>query len=299
MPGARTRLRQRGTTMIEIIVVMIVSGILAGGMAVFLVAPLEGYRDVNRRARLVDAGESALRRMARDVRRALPNSLRVAGGGEALEFLYALDGARYRRQGGVNPGPVDHQSPDDRLSFAVGGDSRFNVLGRFETLPISYGNPLSAGTRIAIFPTSTAIYSDAALGADPGLITPAGNAITIADDGDEDQIRLAAAHQFRFESPGKRLFVVEGPVTYLCDLAQGTLTRFSRYAISQAQPLVAGAAPLAAAESGRIANHVTACRFVYQPGTPQRAALMTLELTLAEAGERVRLLHQVHVENTP
>ena len=34
-------------------------------------------------------------------------------------------------------------------------------------------------------------------------------------------------------------------------------------------------------------------------GTPQRAGLVTIELVVANGGERVRVLHQVHVDNSP
>lgn len=291
--------RQSGATLVEIVVVVILAGILAGGIAVFLTAPFEGYRDVNRRARLVDAAESALRRMGRDVRRALPNSVRVGAGGTALELLYAADGGRYRRQGGVNPGPVDHGAPSDWLSFAASGDSSWNLLGRFEALSFGYGTPLAAGSRLAVFPTSTLIYTDAATSANPGLITAATNQITIADDGDEDQLQLASPQTFRFESPEQRVFVVSGPVSYLCDLATGRIDRYSAYDIVQNQPTSPAVAPLDVASSARVATSVATCSFVYRPGPPQRGGLLILELGLAEAGEQVRLLHQVHVENTP
>ena len=48
-----------------------------------------------------------------------------------------------------------------------------------------------------------------------------------------------------------------------------------------------------------LARNVTACAFTYAPGTSQRAGLVTATLTLSKAGELVRLLHQVHVENAP
>ena len=47
------------------------------------------------------------------------------------------------------------------------------------------------------------------------------------------------------------------------------------------------------------ADHVETCRFRYLPGTASRAALVTLEVVLAEDGERVQLLQQVQVDNAP
>lgn len=291
--------RRAGFSLIELVVVLVLVAVLAGGMTAFMVEPFRGWRDTTRRARLVDEAESALRRMARDVRRALPNSLRVAGGGSALELLHAADGARYRAQGGTNPGPIVHAAASDRLQLVPAGDASWNALGRFEALAFGYGIPLASGTRVAIHPTGSVVWADAASATSPGTITPAGTTITVLDDGDEDQLQLSAPFRFRFASPSQRMYLVDGPVSYLCDTAAGTLERFAGYAIAAAQPTDPGLAPLSAVGGARVANRVTACDFGYQPGTPTRTALLTLALSVSEAGETVRLLHQVHVENSP
>ncbi len=299
MRGRRQRSGESGVTLLELVITISITSVLAGGVAVFITAPLEGFRDLSRRARLVDSAESALRRMSRDVRRALPNSVRIGAGATVLELLHVSDGARYRREAGTNPGPVVHDTVSDLLSFSTAGDDSWNAVGRFESLAFTSGVPLAAGTRLAIYTTSTAVYADAATSADPGLITPASTSITVVDDTDEDQVQLSDSFQFRFESPEQRFYVVDTPVTYLCDLASGRLTRFSGYAIAQSQPTDAGAPPLVAAPSARVAVGVSVCSFLYEPGSSQRSGLLTLELTVAEAGEQVRLLHQVQVENAP
>lgn len=293
--------RRAGATLVELVVVLVITSILAGGMAVFLTRPLEAYRDLDRRARLVEMAEGSLRRIARDVRRALPNSLRVAAGGTALELLHVAEGIKYRRQPGVNPPPgsEDHTDPTDWLTFAVAGDERWNALGTFQALAFTYGVPLPGGTRVAIYPTGPGVYADAALGSNPGTITPAGTTVTVHSDVDEDQLRLSSSFQFRFESPQQRLFLVDTPVTWLCDLGAETLTRYDAYTIVQTQPTAAGAAPLSGASSALVSKRLTACAFTWQPGTPQRTGLLTVQLTLAEDGESIRLLHQIHVENAP
>src|SRR5512139_2377700 len=93
----------------------------------FISGPVRGFADQTRRARLVDSADTALQRMIRDVRRALPNSVRTttAGGASALELLSTLDGARYRAQ---PPG-----TPAQILDFAA-ADGSFNVLGPFTQL---------------------------------------------------------------------------------------------------------------------------------------------------------------------
>ncbi len=290
--------RRSGFTLVELVAVMIVGGIVSASVGVFMTRPMEGYNDLARRTMLVDSADLAARRLARDVQRALPNSLRVAGGGTVLELLHTVDGVRYRAIPATNPSTEDHTAASDVISFF--GDTSWNVLGRFASLSFGYGTPLAAGHRLAIYTTNPAlVWSDAATGANPGLVTPATTTITVANDGDEDQINLSAAHQFRFSSPGRRLYVVDEPVSYVCDAAAGTLTRYSGYAPASAQPTNPAVAPLSTATSGLVTRRVSACSFTYQPGTTQRAATVSLDLTLTADGENIRLMRQVHAGNVP
>ena len=77
------------------------------------------------------------------------------------------------------------------------------------------------------------------------VITPARTTITVAAGATPNQnlVTLSPAFQFAWGSPGKRVYLVSGPVTYLCDTAAGTLSRYSGYSIASSQPL--GAAALA------------------------------------------------------
>jgi MSHA biogenesis protein MshO len=284
----------QGFTLVEIVVVIAIAAIVTGFSAVLIREPLLAYNDVARRRELVVAAETALERLARDVRRALPNSLRVAPGGRVLEYLDVSEGARYRAEANA---ALTHPAPGD--VFEIGAETSFNVLGRLAALSFTYGTPLPAGTRLVVYPTGASLWTDAATGANPGVITPAATSITVLDDGDEDQLQLSAAHQFSLQSPQRRTFIVSGPVTYICVPGSGTLTRYSSYTVSSAQPTDPTLAPLASASSARLSDRVASCAFDYQPGTPTRGGLLTVTLGLASGGEQVQLLHQIHVENVP
>jgi MSHA biogenesis protein MshO len=292
------RRRVAGVTLIELVVTLVLSAIVAGLIGSFIARPFEGYGHARVRADLVDGAEGALVRMAREVRLALPNSVRVAAGGLVLELLHTVDGARYRASAGVNPSAQDHSAAADWLDF-TSADAQWNVLGRFSNLAFSYGAPLSAGHRVALYPAGSAVWSDAASGANPGTITPAGTAITLADDGDEDQLALSSAFRFALASPRQRLYLVDGPITFRCDPTAGTLTRYAGYAPAASQPTDPAAAPLASASAALLAESVAACAFAYDAGTATRGGLVTLALTLARAGEQVRMAWQVHVDNAP
>ncbi|MCH6563939.1 MAG: prepilin-type N-terminal cleavage/methylation domain-containing protein [Myxococcales bacterium] len=289
---------ETGFTLFELVLVVAISSIIAGMLNSFIRRPMEAYRDMERRATLVDVAETALRRMARDVRASLPNSLRVSGDKRSLEILHLADGARYREDPGTNPTTSeDHTDPNDWLSFS--GDTQFNILGRLSHLDPNYGQALTAGTRLAIYNTSTNVYTDAATSANPGVITPAATTITVTDDVDEDKLTLSSSFEFLLRSPRQKVYVIESPVSYICDLTGETITRYGSYNINAIQPTDPGVAPLSAAASALVTNRVAACEFLYDPGTPSRAGLLTIALTLSEAGEQIRLFQQVHVNNTP
>lgn len=289
---------ETGFTLFEMVLVVAISSIIAGMLNSFIRRPMEAYRDMERRATLVDVAETALRRMARDVRASLPNSLRVSGDKRSLEILHLADGARYREDPGTNPTTSeDHTDPNDWLSFS--GDTQFNILGRLSHLDPNYGQALTAGTRLAIYNTSTNVYTDAATSANPGVITPAATTITVTDDVDEDKLTLSSSFEFLLRSPRQKVYVIDSPVSYICDLTGETITRYGSYNINATQPTDPGVAPLSTAASALVTNRVAACEFLYDPGTPSRAGLLTIALTLSEAGEQIRLFQQVHVNNTP
>ena len=254
------------------IIVITIMGVVGAMVAVFLRAPLESYVAQDRRARLTDTADTALRRMGRDVRLALPNSVRVTNAGAVvyLEFLTTRTGGRYRTQG-------DGSAGNDPLDFTV-ADNRFDVIGP----PIA----MRAGDLIAVYNLGI-----------PGADAWAGDTLATYGGaaGATGSIALAPARQFPLASPGNRFQVVEGPVTYECNPAAGTLTRYWNYPIAPAQPT----AFAAATPRALLAAQVGACTLTYAPGVTERGGLVSMTLELTQAGETVRLYGGMPVENQP
>ena len=285
--------RQQAFTLIELIVVVVLLGVMAAGAGMLITRPIEAYTDQLRRQQLVDSAEMSLRMIAADIHRALPNSIRLSDNGPTgwtLEMINTVDGARYRDEAG------DIFNTADQILDFTTADNSFNLLGRFSNLANG-----SYSLRAVIYNTNnTSIYTDAALGAGSGVITAAGN-ITLSDDGvDQQRVLLSAAHRFTFQSPGQRVFLVDGPVSYICDSATGSLSRFTGYGYQQTHAAAITAATSPGVAGGRVAGQISVCNIDYQQGTPQRGGLITLELSLSNAeGGTVSLLHQIHVDNLP
>jgi MSHA biogenesis protein MshO len=281
-------MRARGYTLVELVVTIAVAAVVVSLMSMFVVGPVRAYEAQSRRAALVDAADGALRAMARDLRGALPNSIRVTndGGRVAVEFLVTVDAARYRDGALGDPAEdLDLARPDDAFATAT---------------------PF---TRVALPFDSTshylAVYNVGVPGADAyeqaNVITPAGTRIRIAAGtaAGSNRVTLTPAARFAWGSPGKRVYLVSGPVTWLCDPAARTLVRWSGYGIRTTAATTTAEFAAAGATAGRVTDDLDGCEAEYSPGTPQRAGLVTLSLRLQRDGERVELLHQVHLPNAP
>lgn len=280
-----------GFTLVELVIALALMVIVVSFSAMFIAVPIQGYEDQTRRGRLVASADSALHRLSRDIRRALPNSVRVVavGTGFAAEMLNTVDGARYRS----GPPPAD----DTKALEFDAPDDEFNTLGGF--------------ARIAKPFTSTnhylSVYNVGVAGANAweqaNVITPAGTQIDVIVDSiaGEDHVTLTPAFKFAFESPTQRVYLIDTPVTWLCDPAAGTLSRYSGYTIATDQTTRDAAAELIAAGATEtlVASDVAGCDLTYAPGTAWRAGLVSARLEVARAGERIALQHQVHVENAP
>lgn len=254
---------QHGFTLVEAIVVIVVMGIVVALSAMFVKQPIEAYFDASRRAELTDIADTALRRMARDLRSAVPNSIRLSG--NYLEFVPIKAAGRYRAEveagGGGNP-----------LDFTSATDDSFDVLG--PAVAVASGD-------------SIVIYN---LGI-PGADIYEGSSRRAAVSGGSTVTYTVGGSQFPFASPGNRFHVVGGAVTYAC--VGGQLRRYAGYDIEAAQPTPPAVAPAI------LADNVSGCSIDYTPGVTERSGLVAISLTLSKDGESVTLYHEVHVDNAP
>ena len=276
-------------TLIELVVTITVGSIVAGFMSMFITLPMNAYSAQTRRATLVDSADGALRYMARDLSSALPNSVRtgVSGTVSAVELLASIDGARYR-----DGGPL--ANPALELDF-TSADTAFSTTVPFTQLTL----PWTSSSSYLSIANSGVPGADAYSGAN--VITPAGTTITVSAGAtaNANLVTMNPGFQFSWGSPNKRIYLLSGPVSYLCDSSARTLTRFSGYTIAAVQPLSAAALAAAGASTARVATDVASCSFSFIAGSPQRNALVTLTLQLGNSGETIQLLQQVQLANVP
>jgi len=265
---------QSGLTLVELVVTIVITGIIAAGIAVFIQRPVEGYLDAERRAELTDEADTALRRITRDLRTALPNSVRVDASGKFIEFIESTGGGRYRAE-------LDSGGLGNILDFTA-ADTAFDVIG---PAPV-----LATGNQIVVYNlNSSGTSSNAYFGDNRAALTStAAPPVAIAST------------LFPESSPARRFHVVSGPVTYGC--TGGQLIRYSGYAYNTAQ-----VAPPAGGSSAVLAGNVDVanCSFSYSAGSlGERTGTVSMVLTLVRSGgagtpEQVRLFQQAQVNNAP
>lgn len=280
-----------GFTLIEMIITITLTGIIAAMVAVFIRSPVQGYVDSARRAGMTDVADTALRRIARDVQLALPNSLRpitscvsAIGTNCSFELLVTSTGGRYR------------QDAADAGGCFAAGCSTLNTLGSV----IASNNEL-VGSRIAIYNlfnnddgTCSATKPSVWCGQNSALITGS------TEGGATDSFAFAPT-PFKpgGGSPSRSFFVVSGPVAYVCSgvgtsggRGTGELRRYEGYAATPSATF-----PPVGATGHLLAHRVSACNFNYAPAVTPRIGLLELYLEITEESESVGLHHMVHVDN--
>lgn len=267
--------------------VIVITGILFASISMFMRLPMEGAAATARRAALVDIADTALQRLRRDLRTALPNSVRVNAAGTLVEFLPTLAGGRYCYEpdsGGTCSNAAGSSS--NALDFYQ-SDSSFEVIG-----------PLVKSPSFSASGAYLAIYNLGISGADAWNLDTM-SPISSVSSGSPTVISFSAK-QFPLESPGRRFQIVAPPVSYACSSGSsgstgtGSLLRYSGYALQAAQPTTFGGIP-----ARTLATTLSSCTFNYTPAAIDRDGLLTLTLQIQQQGETVSLTHEIQISNTP
>jgi MSHA biogenesis protein MshO len=297
MPNRPGHSPQAGFTLIEAVMVIVVTAIIGSVVTIFMKGPIEGYFAAMSRLQLADTADAALRFVARDVRAALPLSFRNPNSG-CLEFLPAKAGGRYCAAG-------DGSNCANPVSFGS-AFGKFDVVGGLDYVPV-------AGDRVVFYNlglTGNDAYQS------PALTTS--NVAQVGSGSSAAQVVLSGSKVLpanlemldRGTGAGKlpyHFFVVpdsEQAVFYVCSgvgtsagEGTGSLLRLKRYGINATTP---AACPTSLTGATVLADKVSRCSINWHsPGLTERLDVVSLDLEVTHGGEAVRLYQEVQVYNDP
>ncbi|MDI3325073.1 type II secretion system protein [Pontibacterium granulatum] len=276
-----------GFTLVELVIVIVLLSIMSLASVRFIANFAEGYVDTSRRQNMADVTQLAIERIGRELRNALPNSVRISNDANAscIEYIPVLGASSY-----------------DDLPVATASNT-------FSAIPLGAGTISGDPLYVAVYPiTGTNLYS---VGAST-MIAQLGNPAQFAADqalATEITVALNGNHQFPTESPASRFFIVGSPVSYCLNTGTGDLYRYENYFDGGSdfytdQPMLAD---LPSSEPNRalLATDITTVAAFPNPAfasleiSLQRNALVVFDLQVSDAGESVRIQHVVQVRNAP
>ena len=268
--------KSRGFTMVELVVSMVITSIVVGFIGMMIVTPVDAYVSQARRGELSDSAETAMRRIAVDVRGALPDSLRagVIGGARTLDMIEVSAAADYRTW-----------TTGESLTIGDAGD-------RFDMAAVQRPTPLRPLSRMVVghgvVGSTFSVYRPTS-----GVITPETLSVTHPS---AQRFELSAPFTFPQQSPNRRAYFVVGVTRYSCDTANGVLRRYEGVAIEEFMNPTSAVSTI-------IARDVTECSFRTWDSANDHGGLAIVEMTVSRMTEgnteRLRVVRQLKVENRP
>lgn len=304
-------MKEKGFTLIELVVVVTLMGILSIVLLQFITKPVEAYAKNAKRARLVNIAETALQRMTFELRNALPNSTRVACSNRCVEYLHMVGGGVYRKlitDSSATP-------PQDELSFIPfmptppGPDEKFDVLNPILDPGLATSTSSTAcrnntAACVAIFNTgefggNAWQYDNIATLKDTTTVIIDGERYISQVEFDSDSL-VSSGYAFPQESLlEQRFYLLDGPKSFICDMTNNALRYYEKYPIYTSQPTSPSGLASAGANTGILADRLTECDFQYEPSTTTKKAVLTVRLTITEDSEKVSLVEQIYINNKP
>lgn len=218
-----------GFTLVELILVIVVLGILATATTSYLGLGARMYAEASDRDKLLSQSRFALERLTRELRNALPNSVRLHNannGWQCIEFVPVIVAARYTTiptvaQPGASIPLFSMASEWTRLSVEEASYIAENKIFRVYVYATDRSQIYPAAE-----PSSGRFHSLSLVDLYTIVGTSAPFAVTL---------NLSGNVSFSNSSPSNRLYLADQPVSY-CITTSSQLLRYESYGYSASTP---------------------------------------------------------------
>lgn len=292
----------RGFTLIELIIVVAITGVMAVSFVVFVRPMVQSYFAAQQRSQLADIADQGMRTMLADVRRAVPNSIRIVGN-QCFELVPSVGGGRYRM------GPdVTNDTPSGCASGSSSTCSAWidttTTTTVFDALSITGTAPAASDWIVVDNQNGNDVYTGSNRATVSSVSTP-----TTTQGVLRINIPSTQFHQGYAEGRFQTVSASEPAVSYVCSGADGTLDskgdgkgtiyRITRSFVStypSSCPSTTGALVV-----GTVATKVLSCNFIYDAnhGATQQSGFLWLEFEVVRNNESAHMGVGAHVSNVP
>ncbi|MGX9461957.1 PilW family protein [Shewanella sp. A14] len=268
--------KSAGFTLIEMVTVILILGIVVVGLSSFVIFGTRIFVESSAVDQVLSQSRFGIERMTRDIRRAVPNSMRtltaIDGSYQCLELLPIAASTSY-----INA-PFAPQTAQNNLTA------------------IKSIRPIVNNQSVLIYPLTTAdIYNPQGTTAKRFIVQ------SVTELGDQLTITLTQSVRFTESSPLKRLYVADSPLSYcFVNNASSVELRLYQnygYKVNQPTPAAMGNGVLMAQN---VANALAVNpAVVLTPSTLVTNAIVHLQPIFSVNGETFQYNHQVQVMNVP
>lgn len=280
--------RNSGFTLIELIIVIILLGIMAVGISGFITLATQTYLNVSERDDLLSNARFVNERLNREVRNAVPNSIREGSNGstQCLEFMPITASTIYTDI------PVAPEPSSETLRVIP----FINDAGDPYTCP-------SSGAQCNDFITVYPLAADASDIYDLSLdkvFTIDNYTLPVAPD-KIATITLDTSVTFDQDSPTNRAYIFQQPVAYCLRNVVGVseVWRYANYNSTSDQTFPPDISSVGTASLMARGVLNLAGAFTVQNATLQRNAVVQIKLTFFRDGEEMVFDNAIHITNIP
>lgn len=281
----------KGFTLVELILVIILLGIVSTLSLGYLRSGAEMYAQSADRERLLSQSRFVVERLTRELRNAVPNSVRISTDGLCVEFIPLKVAGRYSELPGVTAAAAL------TMQFFTGQNSDVTNFSTF----------ITEGDFITVYPTQPEHYYSQSrtleLKSATAVDESMGQRVTF-------EFNSATATGFPQASPNQRFFVWSSPVRYCLVAKPGSangdlhnIYRFSNYGIIEQAPqlsdLDSASGSLMATDLVFI-DSVSPRPFSYEDGVLKRSSVVHAVLSFSSNfADDLFFNQEIHIPNVP